>query len=92
MPTGEVWAIATEIDATTGFPTYSFHEKAPVKDDGSFEFNLPDTYATGVEYTIVVNYIGDDYYKSSFDKDRYLVTYTKSPLNSLKASETEHRC
>lgn len=91
VPTGEVWAIATEIDATTGFPTYSFHEKAPVKDDGSFEFNLPDTYATGVEYTIVVNYIGDDCYKSSFDKDRYLVTYTKSPLNSLNVSNTEHR-
>lgn len=91
VPTGEVWAIATEIDATTGFPTYSFHEKAPVKDDGSFEFNLPDTYATGVEYTIVVNYIGDDCYKSSFDKDRYLVTYTKSPINSLKVSDTEHR-
>ena len=91
VPTKEVWAIATEIDATTGFPTYSFHEKAPVKDDGSFEFNLPDTYATGVEYTIVVNYIGDDCYKSSFDKDRYLVTYTKSPLNSLNVSNTEHR-
>ena len=91
VPTKEVWAIATEIDATTGFPTYSFHEKAPVKDDGSFEFNLPDTYATGVEYTIVVNYIGDDCYKSSFDKDRYLVTYTKSQLNSLNVSNTEHR-
>lgn len=91
VPTGEVWAIATEIDATTGFPTYSFHEEAPVKDDGSFEFNLPDTYATGVEYTIVVNYIGDDCYKSSFDKDRYLVTYTKSQLNSLNVSNTEHR-
>lgn len=91
VPTKEVWAIATEIDATTGFPTYSFHEEAPVKDDGSFEFNLPDTYATGVEYTIVVNYIGDDCYKSSFDKDRYLVTYTKSQLNSLNVSNTEHR-
>lgn len=91
VPTGEVWAIATEIDATTGFPTYSFHEEASVKDDGSFEFNLPDTYATGVEYTTVVNYIGDDCYKSSFDKDRYLVTYTKSQLNSLNVSNTEHR-
>lgn len=91
VPTKEVWAIATESTTSTNPPALAFYEKAPVKDDGSFEFNLPDTYATGVEYTIVVNYIGDDCYKSSFDKDRYLVTYTKSPLNSLNVSNTEHR-
>ena len=80
----------------TGIKTFGsdlkFFVNIPIKDDGSFEFELPPLSAAGMSYKIIVQYLGDDYYKECFDPNGdYIIAVGRRQLNNFSVSNNEHR-
>ena len=66
------------------------NESVDLKDDGSFEFDLPNTLTANTAHNFTVYYSGNVNYEDKSDAC-HTVIITKSQLNSLNVSDTEHR-
>lgn len=92
-------SIAANAKAPTGQITVKYvaagmssehNESVDLKDDGSFEFDLPNTLTANTAHNFTVYYSGNVNYEDKSDAC-HTVIITKSQLNSLNVSDTEHR-
>ncbi len=84
-PTGQITVKYVAADISS-----EHNESVDLKDDGSFEFDLPNTLTANTAHNFTVYYSGNVNYEDKSDAC-HTVIITKSQLNSLNVSDTEHR-